>query len=80
MNSEEEIQYNSLHEGSYELVSFLDQIIYLVFLLRDTNGFVYPKFDLIGSKQNLDENLLSFKRASGILNLMLKAKGLEYNL
>ena len=77
MNSEEEIQYNSLHEGSYELVSFLDQIIYLVFLLRDINGFVYPKFDLIGSKQNLHENLLSFKRASGMLNLMLKAKGLE---
>ena len=80
MNSEEEIQYNSLHERSYELVSFLDQIIYLVFLLRDINGFVYPKFDLIGSKQNHDENLLSFKRASGILNLMIKAKSLEYNL
>ena len=61
MNCEEEIQYNSLHERSYELVSFLDQIIYLVFLLCDINGFVYPKFDLIGSKQNLDEN---FKRAS----------------
>ena len=64
MNSEEEIQYNSLHERSYEQVSFFDQIIYLVFLLRDINGFVYPKFDLIGSKQNLHENLLSFKRAS----------------
>ena len=56
MNSEEEIQYNSLHEGSYELVSFLDQIIYLVFLLRDTNGFVYENFDAIGRKQNLHEN------------------------
>ena len=48
-----------------------------VFLLFDTNGFVYQNFDAIGSKQNLHEKLkwtFSLSRGKAMLLLTM---GLE---